>query len=282
VQPNAAETLSAKSKQEIEIYTLINIDRPVIAALGAAWAATNTAKAQAFRLTIIALCAVQAAANAAKVRPFRLVIAALCAALAGCGSADPVAYSGIMSSSQLAPNPRDDSGRIPYRYSVPVDWGTYNRIIIDPVVIYRGADQQFGDMSEDDKAGLAGYMPAQFAEKLRTRFTLASNPAPNTLRVRLTLTGASTNTPVLSTFTHFDLAGGLYNGVQAVRGGEGALSGSVIYAVEIYDAPTNRLLSAFITKQYPGPLNIVASMGSLAAAKTGIEKGADALVTMLK
>ena len=257
---NAAGPPSAHSKQEIEIYGLINTRRPAIAVLGAALAAVDTAKAQAFRLTIVALCA----------------------ALAGCGSADPVAYSGIMSSSLLAPNPRDDSGHIPYRYSTPVDWRTYNRIIIDPVVIYRGTDQQFGDMSEDDKADLAGYMQAQFAEKLRNRFALASNPGQNTLRVRLTLTGASTNTPVLSTFTHFDLAGGLYNGVQAVRGGEGALSGSVIYAVEIYDAPANRLLSAFITKQYPGSLNILASMGSMAAAKTGIKKGADALVATLK
>jgi len=183
-----------------------------------------------------------------------------------------------MSSSQLAPNPRDVSGHIPYRYSTPVDWRTYNRIIIDPVVIYQRTDRQFGDMSEDDKADLAAYMQARFAEKLLTRFTLAHDPAPNTLRLRLTLTGAATTTPVLGTLSRFDIAGGLYNGVQAIRGGEGTLTGSVIYAVEIYDTPTNRLLSAFITKQYPGSLNIPASM----AAKTGIEKGADALVAALK
>jgi hypothetical protein len=212
----------------------------------------------------------------------RLVIAALCAALAGCASADPVAYSGIVSSSQLAPNPRDESGRVPYRYSTAVDWRTYDRIFIDPVVIYRAPDHQFEDMSEEDKADLASYMQARFAEKLRTRFTLASDPGPSTLRVRLTLTGASTNTPVLGTLSRFDIAGGLYNGVQAVRDREGTLTGSVIYAVEIYDAPTNRLLSAFVTKQYPGPYNILASMGSLAAAKTGIEKGADALVAQLR
>lgn len=212
----------------------------------------------------------------------RLVIAALCAALAGCASAEPVAYSGIASSSQLAPNPQDNSGRVPYRYSTAADWRIYNRIIIDPVVIYRGPDHQFGDMSEADKVELASYMQTQFAEKLRTRFTLASDPAPNTLRVRLTLTGAETNTPVLSTFTRVDIAGGLYNGVQAVRGREGALTGSVIYAVEIYEAQANRLVSAFVTKQYPGAMNIMASMGSLAASETGIEKGADALVAQLK
>jgi hypothetical protein len=211
-----------------------------------------------------------------------LLAAALCAALAACGSPAPVAYSGIESSSQLVPNKQDDAARIPYRYSTPVDWRTYNRAIIEPVVVYQGHDAQFDNMSAKDKAELASYMQSQFTEKLRSRFTIATDPAPGTLRVRLTLTGAVTNTPVISTVSHLDLAGNLYNGVQAVRGGEGMISGSVTYAVEIHDAPTNRLLSAFVSKQYPGSMNIVASFGSLAAAKTGIEKGAEALVTSFK
>jgi hypothetical protein len=58
--------------------------------------------------------------------------------------------------------------------------------------------------------------------------------------------------------------------------------GSVSYSVEIYDAASNLLLKAFVTKQYPNAMNIVATFGSLHAAKTGIEKGADALVASLK
>jgi hypothetical protein len=212
----------------------------------------------------------------------RLLCVALCAALAACGSPEPVAYSGIASSSQMAANSQDDSRHIPYRYSAPVDWQTYSKVIVEPVAIYRGSDNQFGDMSQDEKAVLANYMYIQFAEKLRSRFALATDPAPNTLRVKLTLTGAATNTPVLATLSRFDLAGGLYNGVQAVGGGEGTLTGSVTYVAEIYDSSTSRLLSAFVTKQYPNALNIGASMGSLAAAKVGIEKGGDALVASLK
>lgn len=212
----------------------------------------------------------------------RLLIAAFLTTVSACASLEPVAYGEIASSSYLAPNPQDDSGRVPYRYSTSVNWRTYNRVILDPVVVYRGSDHQFGDMSEEDKAALASYMQAQFSEKLKSRFRLASDPAPNTLRVKLTLTGAATNTPVLGTLSRFDLMGGVYNGVQSIRGREGTLTGSVIYAVEIADAPTNRLISAFVTKQYPNPINIIASMGSLAASKAGIEKGADALLAQLR
>ncbi len=212
----------------------------------------------------------------------QIAIVALCAMLAGCGSMAPVPYSGIASSRQLVPNPDDDTGRMPYRYTTSVDWRTYDRIIIDPVVIYHGSDHQFEKMPEEDKAALASYMQTQFAMTLGKRFTLASDPGPRTLRLKLTLTGAATNTPVLTTLTRFDLAGGIYNGVQTIRGGEGALTGSVIYVAEIYDASTNRLLSAFVTKQYPSPLNIGASMGSLAASKAGIDKGAERLVAYVR
>jgi hypothetical protein len=36
-----------------------------------------------------------------------------------------------------------------------------------------------------------------------------------------------------------------------------------------------------VTKQYPGAMNILATFGSLTAARTGIDKGADALADYL-
>ncbi|WP_027521409.1 DUF3313 domain-containing protein [Bradyrhizobium sp. Ec3.3] len=206
---------------------------------------------------------------------------ALCAVVVGCASVTPVPYSEMASSAYMAPDKSDTSGRVPYRYATQVDWRTYNKVILDPVVIYRGKDHQFGDMSDKDKATLAAYMQNRFADKLRSRFALVTARGPNTLRVRLTLTGAVANTPVLGTLSRFDVAGAVYNGVQAARDGEGTLTGSVIYGVEIFDASTSRLLSAYVTKQYPGAYDIKASVGSLAAATAGIDKGADAFMAQL-
>jgi len=211
-----------------------------------------------------------------------LAILVLSVVLTGCASVVPLPYSEVASSSMLVPNPSDTSGRIPYRYATTVDWRAYTKAIVEPVVIYRGSDQQFGDMSEPDKASLAGYMQTRFAEALGRRFTLTNGRAPNTLRVRLTLTGAVANTPVLGTLSRFDVAGLVYNGVQEVRDGEGSLTGSVVYAVEIFDAASSRLLGAFVSKQYPNPLNIKASVEPLAAAEAGIDKGAEALIAQLK
>jgi hypothetical protein len=212
----------------------------------------------------------------------QFLIVTICVLLVGCASPKPVAYNGISSSSYLKPYSEDKSGHIPYNYSTPVNWHAYSNAIIDQVAVYRGSDNQFGDISEEDKSSLAQYMYAQFTGKLSARFNITSAPGPNTLRIKLTLTGIAKTTPVLGTMSRFDLMGGLYNGVQSARGGEGTFTGSVFYAVEIYDASTLELLSAYIAKQYPNSMNIGASIGALAAARTGIEKGAEMMVEQLQ
>lgn len=211
-----------------------------------------------------------------------ILIAALCSTVAGCTTADPVAYSGLVSAAQLKPNTEDKSGRTPYRYKVPTDWKQYDKIIVEPVVLYRGADNHFVKMSETDKAALAGYMQSQFTETLKQRFAIVTMPAPGTLRLRLTLTGGRTTAPVLGPLSHIDVAGGAYNTVQAVRGKEGSMTGSTSYAVEVYDAMSNHLLLAYVSKQYPNAMNIGASFGSMAAARVGVRKGAEDLLAQIR
>lgn len=202
--------------------------------------------------------------------------------LAACASPDPVAYGGLASSSYLKANRETDAGRLPFAYSTHPDWRAYSKVLIEPVAVYEGADNQLGDLSPEDRAELAGYLQDQFSSALAKRFRLAAGPGLGTLRVRLTLTGAATNSAVISTFARLDMAGSLYNGIQAVRGHEGMMMGSVSYAVEIYDSGSDRLLEAFVAKQYPGAYNIGATFGSLAAARTGVDKGAEALAEHLQ
>lgn len=203
------------------------------------------------------------------------------ASVASCQSAQPVPYLGLDSRLSLKPNMDDSSGRIPYSYRSPVAWNTYRSAIIEPVVIYRGSDNQFGTISEGDRQFLAKFMQQEFEKRLSTRFSLVTAKAPQTIRIRLTLAGAKTTTPVVGAVTKVDLMGGPYNAVQAARGKEGMFSGSVNYAVEIYDAQTNKLLAAYVAKQYPSAMNLRTGWTSLDASMVGISKGADALLAEL-
>lgn len=205
-----------------------------------------------------------------------------CVALVSCSTANPTIYSDLASAQYLRPDTSDPSGRIVYRYAQKVDWTKYDKVILDPVTVYRGADNQFYKISEEDKAVLADYMQSRFRQVLQTRFSQAGSPAPGTLRIHVTLTGAKTTTPVLGPLSHLDVGGGVYNTVQSVRGKEGSMTGSVVYAVEIYDAMSNALLSAYVTKQYPNAMNVGATLGALKAAHISIDKGAESLLRELR
>jgi len=210
-------------------------------------------------------------------RFFQAGIVVMAMGLQACAGTQPVPYSGISSSPRLQPNAQNDAGHMPYFYSARPAWREYSRVIIEPVVIYHGADNQFGDVTTEQQQELAAYMQKQFSQTLAERYQIVHQVSAGTLRIRLTLTGAETTTPVLGTFTRFDLAGGPYNVVQSIRGKQGSFTGSVSYAVEIFDASSQQLLEAYVSKQYPNALNIGASWGALNAAETGIDKGAEQL-----
>jgi hypothetical protein len=199
--------------------------------------------------------------------------------LAGCATAThPVAYKELASAQELRPNTQDVSGHVPYIYKAPgCDWSQYHDVFIDPVTIYRGNDQQFGKLSEADKAQLASYMQSQLSQTLQSRFVMVSKPTAQTLRIHVTLTGAETNVPVVGTVRQLMPWGAVISTVQSAADKQGRGMGSISYAVEIYDGSSNRLLRAYVSKQYPAAEDIPASVGSLSASEIAIRKGVKAL-----
>jgi hypothetical protein len=137
-------------------------------------------------------------------------------------------------------------------------------------------------LSAADRQQLAEYMQMQFGLALGQKYVLTTDAAPDTLRIRLTLTGASGSVPVLSTVKQILPVGAVLGTLKSAADKPSRTLGSVTYAVEIYDSQSNRLLRAFVAKQYPAAENIPASLGTLSAAETGIKKGAGALLTQLQ
>lgn len=204
--------------------------------------------------------------------------------LTGCATrTEPVSYQGLASAGLLTANLNDEDGQEPFLYAAnDVDWSRYDAVILDPITIYEGPDHQFGDLSQDDKADLAAYAQTSFAAALKTRYAVTDAPNPGALRVHVTLTGCETNMPVLSTLTKISPVGLVINTVQTARNKQGTGSGSISYAIEIYDSAADRLLRAYVSKQYPFAENIAASFGSLDAARAGIRNGSEDLIGQLR
>jgi hypothetical protein len=202
--------------------------------------------------------------------------------LAGCASTRQAPYTDLASAPRLKANTENNADRLPFVYAPAVEWWRYSSVIIEPVVVYNGVDNHFGDMPMADRTELANYMQTEFGKALAMRFTLAERPRPGTLRIKLTLTGAKTNTAVVSTATRFDLVGAPINIVQSIRGKEGVFIGSVSYSVEVFDAVSQHLLKAYVAEQYPNAMNVAATFGRLAASRTGLDKGAEDLLVQLQ
>ncbi|WP_213769253.1 DUF3313 domain-containing protein [Caballeronia sp. dw_19] len=206
-----------------------------------------------------------------------------CILLAGCASTPPAPHGSLSSSTQLRPNPQDKDGRLPYLYAVPgIEWRRYTSVMIDPVAIYHGTDAQFESTAEADRDAIAAYMQSQFTDALKGHYTIVRVAAPDALRIHLTLTGIATSTPVLATLSKIAPVGLVINTVKNIQDRPAALTGSVSYAVEIYDSTSGRLLRAYAAWQYPGAENIAASFGALGAAKAGVRNGAQSLLAQLQ
>jgi hypothetical protein len=212
-----------------------------------------------------------------------LPLIAACALATGCVVTPLNRYQALDSTARMQPNAANDKNHQPYVYAAPdTDWSRYTAATIDLVVIYRGNDQQFGQVSQAERQTLAAYMQQRFAKALQTKYVLATTSMPNELRVHATLTGAKTDVPVLSTVAKVVPVGAVIHTVESAADKPDAFSGSVSYAIEIYDASSGRLLRAYESRQYPAAENVVAGFGALGAAKTGIDKGATALLAQLK
>lgn len=206
-----------------------------------------------------------------------LAVAILSAALAACSSA-PVAYQGLASAGRLQAAKDDEA---PFQFRSPIaDFRSYSKIVVDPVAIYGGADNQFGSTTTEDRQSIADYMREQFTQILGSRYQIVAAPEPGALRLHLTLTGVETSSPVISTVTHVVPAGLVVNAGLQAAGLNGTFFGSVSYAAEIFDASNGSLLYAYVTKQTPDALDVTAGFGSLAAAREGVRIGATHLRDM--
>lgn len=201
-----------------------------------------------------------------KALPFLLLLAA-CAP-----SPAPVAYRGLESAQRLQPVKDDEA---PFQYcDKAADFSRFEAVEIDPVAVYEGDDSQFGPVSAEDRHAIADYMKSQFAEVLGAKFAPAAAPGPQVLRLRLTLTGIETSTPVISTLSHLMPVGLVVNSGLQAAGRNGTFLGSVSYAAELTDSASGTLLYAYVARQTPDALDVTASLGSLAAAREGVRIGA--------
>jgi hypothetical protein len=169
----------------------------------------------------------------------------------------PVGLSSSRSMRQDAP------GRESWTYAKPAAvFLKYQSVIVDPTTVYDGADAQFEGIDAADRYKFATIVTEALRSEIGKSFPGAAKAPADTLRIHTTLLGAEKTTGGVATATRVTPLGFATSALKSALGKSGSFTGSVLYAVEVYDARTGELLLAAVRRRTPDPLDVPATLST--------------------
>jgi hypothetical protein len=148
-----------------------------------------------------------------------------------------------------------------------LDLSKYRTLIIEPTVVYTGPDAQFEGIDQADRQKYANIITTELQAEVYESFPPPATPGVDTLRLRVTLLGAKKTKGGIATATRVTTIGLATSAIKSVAGKPGALTGSVLYAAELYDAKSGELLIAGVRRRSPDALDIPATLSTTDTVK---------------
>jgi hypothetical protein len=163
---------------------------------------------------------------------------------------------------------QDRPGTESWTYAVPVSrFVTYRTVMVADTKVYQGPDADFEGITPADREKYAQIITEELRSELSEAFPAPAKPQADTLRLQVTLLGGSKTQGGLATATRVTPFGFATSAVKSALGKTGTLTGSVLYAVELYDAKTNELLLAAVRRRTPDPLDVPATLSTTDTVK---------------
>jgi uncharacterized protein DUF3313 len=128
----------------------------------------------------------------------------------------------------------------------------YNRILLDPVTIWRPADSNLEDLDEDDAQMLGDLLREKVMDELQKDYQFTETPGPNVLRLRLALTEAGGSRVALNTVTTILPLGLIVSHTKNLVTGTHTFVGNAATEVEGVDSLTDEQLFAAVDKRVGG------------------------------
>jgi hypothetical protein len=163
---------------------------------------------------------------------------------------------------------QDKEGSESWTYVNPAThFSTYKTVIVDATTVYNGPDAQFDGIDPDDRVQFAAIMTDELRSELAKSFPVPAKPQADTLRVRVSLLGAKKTTGGVATATRVTPVGFGLSAAKSLLGKGGTLTGSVLYAVEVFDGRSGELLLTAVRRRTPDPLDIPATLSTTDTVK---------------
>jgi hypothetical protein len=171
---------------------------------------------------------------------------------------------------------QDKPGTESWTYAQPrAVFQKYRTLIIDPTVVYQGADSQFEGIEPADRAKYAQMITQELRSEMAKSFPTPARAQADTLRLRVTLLGGEKTKGGIATATRVTPLGFATSALKSALGKSGSFTGSLLYAVELYDARSNELLLAAVRRRTPDPLDVPATLSTTDTVKAVAREFAD-------
>jgi hypothetical protein len=148
-------------------------------------------------------------------------------------------------------------------------------VIVEPTVVYQGPDAQFDGIEPADRARYAAMITDELRSELAKSFPAPARAQADTLRLRVTIIGAHKTKGGIATATRVTQLGFATSALKSAMGKTGTFTGSLLYAVELYDARSNELLLAAVRRRTPDPLDVPATLSTTDTVKAIAREFAD-------
>ncbi len=151
--------------------------------------------------------------------------------------------------SQLSENPDDG---VSLRYlQTRARWEGYDKVLLDPVQFWRGADVEAG-LSPEQAQDLANYFYRAVHERLSPHYEMVHVPQSATLRISLAFTRLGERNVTLDTVSTYLPAARVLSEAKGGLTGKASFVGDAAFEAKITDAETGELLGAAVDKRVGG------------------------------
>jgi hypothetical protein len=124
-----------------------------------------------------------------------------------------------------------------------VDFGKYNKIMLDSVVFFLAADSEYKGINAEDMKELADSCDKEVVDALKETYPIVAEPGPDVVRLRFAITDLKQSRPVVSAITSVVPVG---LGISLIKkGATGSWSGSGATSAEFMalDSMTNEVIA---------------------------------------
>jgi hypothetical protein len=151
-------------------------------------------------------------------------------------------HTGFLRAPQLLTAGKPGQAQLVYK-KPGVDWAAYDKVLLDPVTVWRGEESQFKGVTPAQSQKMADYFYGLIHTALAKDYQMVTSTGPNTLRISVAIVKLKEANVAMETVSTVVPQARLLTSIADAGSKSPAFVGQASVQAKIVDAETNQLLA---------------------------------------